>query len=412
MRLNYPANRSRLGISFALTVLLGACGTGRNSIIPPTPVVNLAPEAVVTFAVVGDVMMHGPQIRSGYDPACSCYDYRDVFEHVTPSISAADVAIAALETTLPGDPSRYRGYPEFGAPDAIVDALAEAGFDILTLANNHSADNGGPVIARTLATIHGRGVGTLGTYSDREDYDDRRVLMVEQSGLRLAIFNYTYGTNSREVPPPMRVNRIQDQEAIRRDLALARERGADMTIVLLHFGEEYGREPDDFQRRTVESFFFEGADVVLGGHPHVLQPYELREVTDRFGETRKRLVVWSLGNFFSNQRLRYRDGGMIFHFTLRRPAGEDAVRIEDVRDEPTWVWRMTDRQRNRYFILPVTPFLANEVEPRLSDAEHQSLLRFHEDTDTHLAASRASVQQALAVQADEPVLAEDSSAGN
>ncbi|MDH5657564.1 MAG: CapA family protein, partial [Spirochaetia bacterium] len=250
----------------------------------------------VSFSVVGDIMQHDLQIETAYNPSCKCYEYKPVFEPVKEYLEKADITIGNLETTLPGDPKKYSGYPEFGAPDSLVTALDYVGFDILTTANNHSLDKGKSGLKRTIKVLDQKGIVHLGTYSSHTEHKKNRVLFVHKNGIKFALLNYTYGTNGIAVPKDVVVNLIDDKK-IMEDMALAREAKPDVIVVLYHFGGEYLRQPDEYQKKYVNLAFNEGADIVLGGHPHVLQPFEVKNVKDKFGKQKNRLVIYSLGNF-------------------------------------------------------------------------------------------------------------------
>lgn len=271
----------------------------------------------ITLSFTGDIMLHESQLIAAYDPGCDCYDFTENFQNVAPYLSKGDLTIGNLETTLPGEPRRYSGYPQFGAPDSIVTALKNAGFDILTTSNNHSMDKGGDVLARTLNVLREHEMLHLGTWRSPEEFQKNRVLVVQKKGFRLAFLNYTYGTNGIPVPENRWVNLI-DKKQISKDIEIAETLAPDLVIVLFHYGGEYRQSPDAFQIEMTNHAFYRGADVVIGGHPHTLQPYEIKQVTDVKGRTKERFVIYSMGNFISAQRKRYTDGGAILNLTITR----------------------------------------------------------------------------------------------
>jgi poly-gamma-glutamate synthesis protein (capsule biosynthesis protein) len=364
-----------------LLQLLFACGLGLTDSIEGES---------VTFSVVGDLMSHELQLKSAYDQTCRCYDYDPVFARVAPLLSGADLTIGNLETTLPGDPKHYSGYPAFGTPDSFVSTLKKSGFDILTTANNHSMDKGKKGLRRTIDVLNREGILHLGTYRSPSEHKSNRLLIVEKNGMRFALLNYTYGTNGIPVPDDVVVNLIEKGK-ISEDIDLARSMEPDAIIVLYHFGTEYLRFPDDFQKEMVAHAFHEGADIVLGGHPHVLQPFEIVTVTDRLGKSKKRLVIYSLGNFVSNQGRRYTDGGIIFNFRLTNEDSE--LQIEDVAYVPIWVYVEKKSHRVQFHILPTAQFLKNDSELILPDYAHKTMLTFHNDTLSHLRESLDSIQK-------------------
>lgn len=347
-------------------------------------------EDLLTIANIGDIMCHDPQLAAAWDASRGVYDFDQTFATVAAELSRADLTIGNLETTLPGDRRQFTGYPAFGSPDELAGAARRAGVDILTLANNHSVDKGRRGILRTLEVVQSLGFQHLGTYSSLDDWNKRRILWVEAKGLRLALLNYTYGTNGIRVPAGLVVNQIEDGRQIAEDLALARSQAPDAIIVLYHYGTEYLRQPDAYQQRWTNFAFEHGADIVLGGHPHVVQPYAVKSVQDRYGETRDRLVIYSTGNFVSNQQRRHTDGGVIFRFALEQDG--DRARFRKVDYTPIWVLR--DRQGGKlsYRILPTFEYLNNDRPLRLDAAAMQRMMLFHNDLQQHLAASREQLQ--------------------
>ena len=339
----------------------------------------------VTVAAIGDIMVHGAQLRSAWDEVSQGYDFEPVFSQVKELLSATDLTIGNLETTLPGREELYSGYPQFGSPDALAAAIKNAGVNILNTANNHACDKGEQGLVRTIKVLNEYGLLHIGTYRDAE-YETRRILMVERHNIRIAVLGYTYGTNGVAIPAGTYIGLI-DQEQMAEDIRRARERDPDFIICLLHWGTEYERYPDDTQKKLIAFLFSEGVDVVLGSHPHVLQPFALQSVTDKYGVTRPHLVIYSLGNFVSNQRDRYRDGGIILNFTLQKETSSDKGKvftIADVHYTPTWVYVQHATFKNQFYVLPIPRYLKNDQQLKLPDEAYQKMLLFYRDTQAHL----------------------------
>lgn len=340
-----------------------------------------ATESSLSFAVAGDIMVHRAQLESAYDKKCDCYDFKTVFAPVRPLFQGVDVAIANLETTLPG--RNYTGYPAFGSPDSLIDAVKASGIHILTTANNHAVDKGKHGLVRTLEVLDRKGIGHLGTYASLEDYRKNRIYLIEKNGIRVALLNYTYGSNEIPTPKGTVLNRI-DKDLIREDIALAREKKAEMIIVLYHFGTEYLHKPDVFQRQMVKHAFVHGADIVIGGHPHHVQPYTVFSHEDEDGRVRPRLVVYSLGNFVSAQRRRYTDGGMVLYFTIRKRhenGGRATLDITDVHHRLVWVYARKLKTREQFYILPIETHLAKQGDIELSDWARAQMKRYRSDSE-------------------------------
>lgn len=250
----------------------------------------------VKIAFIGDVMAHTPQISKAQRD--NGYDFNDSFKYVAPILERADIVIANLETTL-SDSEPYTGYPRFRSPVGIADALKNAGTDAVVLANNHSLDYGTNGVMRTIRHLDERNIAHTGVFADSTDYRANNPLFIDRNGMRIALLNYTYGTNVISAGDGIIVNRI-DTTAIRDDIRRAAR--ADCIIAFMHWGEEYSRKNSNAQRRLAAFMRTNGVPVIIGSHPHVVQPCECSDSSVTF---------YSLGNFISNQRWRYSDGGII-----------------------------------------------------------------------------------------------------
>lgn len=319
-----------------------------------TPIGNIKPEVLqVTLSAVGDIMMHMPQTR-----AAAMIDgkrnYNYFFEPVKPFIESADIAIANLELTV-SDQGPYTGYPRFKAPVEILDALQYAGFDVLVTANNHSMDSFEKGVIRTLDLIDERKLIPVGTSRTPEE---DRPNVVEKNGIRLGLAAYTYGTNGIPLPKgkPYMVNLI-DKEEMREDIAYLDQKGVDFKIVALHFGLEYQRTPSDQQKDIVHFLHSLGVDLIIGSHPHVLQPVEW--IRGQNGH--ETLVIYSLGNFISNQQKLHTDSGLIFLCTLEKNINTHQKSIRDIQGIPTAVIRTSNEGKLGYEVVPVSDILAQEA---------------------------------------------------
>lgn len=249
----------------------------------------------ITLVMVGDILLHDPVTESGALEDGS-YRYEHLFENVKAEIQGADLALVNQEVILGGRELGLSGYPNFNGPYEVGDALVDAGFDLVLHATNHALDKGKKGIlncVRFWRTSHPQ-IGVLGIYDNQADYDSN-TYFYEQDGIKIAILNYTYGTNGIRVPSdmPYAVSYLQE-EKVKADLERA-EAQADFTIVCPHWGIEYEHAPSAEQKRWAELFLEGGADLVLGTHPHVIQPVEWME--NESGE--RMLIYYSLGNFIN-----------------------------------------------------------------------------------------------------------------
>ena len=299
-----------------LTIVLSflpSCKQGKKtegaSIVTPQEEVK-ADTLQLVFA--GDIMTHGPQIKAA-DQGRGTYDFTPSFELVRPMIERADLALANLETTFGGTP--YRGYPMFSSPSSLGSALKEAGFDVLTTANNHSCDRGRYGVVNTIDVLDSLGIRTTGSYRTRAERSQRTPLIIDVRGIKLAVLAYTYGTNGLPIPQPALVDTI-DLEQISDDLRRADSLGADYKIVQIHWGNEYEKHPNKRQRELAAVLARQGVGAVIGSHPHVVQDSEWIEEE---GAKMKSFVIYSLGNFISNQTSPAATrGGMLLSLELIR----------------------------------------------------------------------------------------------
>lgn len=337
-------------------------------VIEPTP----TPEPVYADAVwmaVGDVMMHTPQLPGAFDKKANRYNFNPFFAEVKPILEQGDWVIANLETPMGGAEFGYSGYPQFNAPVELGEALKAAGFNIITNANNHSLDQGEAGILRTIENLKALDVPFKGTAASQEEADS--AVLSEKNGIVMGVLAYTYGTNGIPIPEgkPYLVSLI-DEEKIKADIKKLRDAGADFITVSLHFGTEYQITPNDEQKRLARSLVAAGADIIAGSHPHVVQPYEVVETTDENGHAKKGLIIYSMGNFISNQRGDSKDYGVIFKVNVRKNMTDGTVDFTDIESIPTWVHRYKPDNSYRYRVLPIEETITAITDTLLTEADY------------------------------------------
>jgi poly-gamma-glutamate synthesis protein (capsule biosynthesis protein) len=337
---------------------------------------QVADTARLSLVFAGDIMGHDEQITGAHNPETGQYDYEPTFRLIRPFIEQADIAIANLEVTLAGPP--YKGYPQFSSPDALALAIRDAGFDIMLLANNHALDRGQAGFIRTLLVLDSLQLLHTGTFPDPVSHNQQYPLILEKNSIRIALLNYTYGTNGITIPKPFIINRI-DTFVIRRDLEKAKQAHPDFIIVTIHWGEEYQRIENPAQQKLASYILKHGAHAIIGSHPHVVQPIRYYPAAD---STKQYLVVYSLGNFVSNQRARYKDGGIVVKINLIKTAGE--TRLEHSGYLPTWVYREDLPTRSVFYVVPITAYENDSTLMQLNDYDFFKLSQFASDIREHL----------------------------
>lgn len=319
----------------------------------------------VRIVFIGDVMSHGPQATAALRPGGDRnnpddYDYSDCFKHVQSRFDAADFVVANME--FPCGVIPYSGYPHFSAPQSLAAEARRCGVGLFLTANNHICDQGRIGMDSTYVVYSRLGVPFTGLYrSEGEEYANNP-LIVNIRGFNVAFINFTYGTNGIPVPAPWRVN-LLDSVHVKEVVARARQRGADLTVALPHWGEEYQQFPGAVQRRWAEMLLRNGVDAIVGSHPHVVQPLEFEA---------PHVVAWSLGNFISNQSDRFTQIGMLCELVVVRDSRGGAV-IAEVHPTYTWCARRRMLEQN-YTVIPISDWIGRRDQWR-DKSDYDKMIR-------------------------------------
>ncbi len=327
-------------------------------------------EAAASVGVTGDMLLHKPVINAA--ASAGTYDFRDMFSYVSEYYKSYDYMIANLETTLGGtEAGAYQGYPHFNCPDALVDGLLDAGVDLLLTANNHSYDTGYSGMMRTVRVLQEKGMNYLGT---RQSEEEPFYLVKEINGIKIGMVCYTYETDcpyegqkalnciylGKTASKMVNSFHYGKLDAFCANLASVlmkmKEQGADFTMVFLHWGDEYSLSPNAQQNAMAQLLCQLGVDVIIGGHPHVIQPFEV--LTSATGH--KTYCIYSVGNALSNQRTetlssrnaQYTEDGMIFGVEFQKWS-DGRLCVSDVHILPTWVSLRSSGGKNIYRIVPL-----------------------------------------------------------
>lgn len=370
-----------------------------------------APQLVSTATVLstGDILMHGKVINSGKQDDGS-YNFDSIFQYVKSYAQAADFSVANLETTLCGTDNgyAYAGNPKFNCPDAIVDSLKGAGFDMLLTANNHADDTSLVGYKRTLNVVREKGLDTLGTYLSA---DEQKWTIEEVNGIKIGMVCYTYSDGfSQNGYPLLNYNEVGENGVLnyftydklpefytqlQGYLEEMKAAGAEATVVYLHWGEEYkwktGEGPNANQTAMAQKLCDMGVDVIVGGHPHVVQPVDLLQSgTDAEHKT---IVLYSMGNAVSNQRKEemqqseptgHTEDGVLFCVTFAKYS-DGSVCVDSAELIPTWVNMHANSGATEYNILPLEESTAAQWQAQFGL------------TDTQLANAKASFDRTQAL---------------
>ena len=341
--------------------------------VPPTTEPEPVPEHVVATATIssqGDLLMHKP-VFDTCRQSDGTYNYESIFRYVKDTVSSYDYALANLETTFGGDDFVYQGNPEFNCPDGLADSVLDAGYDMLLTANNHAADTLAVGITRTLEQVRSTGLATLGTQLNDEE---PKYSIVDVNGIKIGMVCYTYAYSDNgtsfslnglapikdvgQVNFFMNNNLDKLYTAAEQHMTDMLAEGAEATMFFIHWGQEYQLTENATQDKIAQKLCDLGYDVIVGGHPHVVQPMALLEST--VDPDHKTVCIYSLGNAVSNQRngyisaapAYYTEDGVIFTVSFEKYSdGEVYVCGTDVI--PTWVNMHTTDGVKEYNILPL-----------------------------------------------------------
>lgn len=395
--------------------------------VPPTaetePPETTMPEpehviATATVSSTGDLLMHKPIITAAAQ-GDGTYNFDFVFQYLKEYSETTDYAIANLETTLNGTATPYQGFPYFNCPDEITTAAKDAGFDMLLTANNHSFDTGLDGYLRTLDVVHHAGLESLGTMASAED---PKYTIQEINGIKIGMFCYTYETSDGSGSRPalnglpmygatydnincyLPSNPQRMYNEVETYLAEMEEQGVEATIMYIHWGpQEYALSQPDAHVAIAQKLCDLGIDVIVGGHPHVVQPMEL--LTSTVDPDHKTVCLYSMGNAVSNQRLgnissvktAHTEDGVWFSVTFSKYS-DGTVYLEDVELIPTWV-----KLDKKYYILPLDQDTEDQWAEMydLSEGALSSAKKSYERTMALVGEGLAQCQEYLAQQKEQ-----------
>lgn len=314
------------------------------------PIYTLTPqEKSVSLLFAGDAMQHKSQIDVAR--TSTGYDYSAYFPKVKDEISAADIAIINLEVTLAGKP--HTGYPSFSAPDEFAQALKDCGFDIFLTSNNHANDKRRKGVERTIEMLDSMRVRHTGTFLNASKRDLYYPLMMIKNGIRIAFLNYTYDTNGAKAFPPNIINYI-DKEQILQDIKLAKEMKAEIIIANMHWGYEYKLMHNKEQKELADFLIENGVRIVIGTHPHVVQPLDIRYDDNN---NISAIVAYSLGNFVSGMKVTNTTGGMMLKLMIDKDK-DNNIRLREYDYSLVWTHKTTNKKGvfDFFELLPVSKY--------------------------------------------------------
>ena len=368
----------------------GGTGAGQQEeggAVPATAQAKAYEPSEAVWTAAGDVVFHLPFLESGVylNADTGSYDYNAIFDHCRTLFEAADFSTVTIETSLAGEEAGYSGYPMFRAPDALADALAGSGFDMINLASNHVYDGLDAGLLRTMDVLGEKNLLFMGTRTDEEQ---KKYNIVEVNGIKVGVLSYVYETTEEGASKSINSIPLSDEaaplvnsfdpnhpeafyEEAASSLASMKEEGVQYTIAYMHWGIEYQTTPSKQQTEMAQKLCDMGVDTLIGSHPHVIQPVDLLTSSDG---KHQMVCAYAIGNFLSNQRAEYMQAEMptgetedSFLLTLSLSSDEKGkVTLTDVTFTPMWTYRYEDSAGAAFAVLPVNDTATLEQTTGLS----------------------------------------------
>ena len=331
-------------------------------------------DITINMAVIGDIMSHESNFKDAYDKDKKSYDFSYVFEDIKDYIQSADIAIGNLETTFSGADVGYSGYPTFNTPEQLAQNLVDLGLDVVSTANNHSLDKRYAGIESTLNELDKVNLSHTGTYRSVEEQNT--ILTKNVNGINIAFLSFTYGTNGIPVPKGKEycINLI-DEELMLDQIAKAKELNPDLICVSMHWGEEYKLKQNKTQEQLADFLFKNGVDIILGSHPHVLEPMEKRTITLDDGTKKDGFLIYSLGNFMSGQVIENTMNTIILQLQITKHVKDGTITIDSVNYVPIFMYNRGANQPKKYKILDINKMISayENGDSSISDGLYKTL---------------------------------------
>lgn len=325
-----------------------------------------------TIRMAGDVIIDTEMLKACYTKATDSYNFEPYFELIGDTLSSSDYTMINIEASLRKGKYGYSGYPQFTTPPVILQVVKKFGVDMITMCNNHMLDGYCDGLVESVGHVNAAGLDHIGGYVDEADSNEPEIY--EINGIKVGFVTYTHSTNSLERHCDDRtkflVNYFKTSNC-GTDIAKARAAGAEVIVAVTHWGDEYKRQPESTTRKYAQALVAAGADVIIGGHPHMVQPAEYITVTGADGKTRTALCLYSLGNFLSQHRVQYTDSGVVFEFTIQENA-DGSFAITNPGYVPVYVWTFKNANGDDdYRVLPVGQYLNNPPSGMSSEQENR-----------------------------------------
>ena len=334
----------------------------------------------VTIRMAGDIVIDTEMLDACYDKASDSYDFAPYFSMIGNTLSKSDYTMINIDASLRKGKYGYSGYPQFTTPPVILQVVKNVGVDMITMCNNHMLDGYCDGLVESVGHVEAAGLDHIGGYTDEADSKTPEVYTI--NGIRVGFVSYTHSTNTMENYCDERskflVKRFKNAD-FKADVDAARAAGAEVVVAVAHWGEEYKRAPDSDQQYWAKKLVAAGIDLIIGGHPHMVQPAEYITATDSNGISRTALCVYSIGNFLTQHRSPYTDSGIVFEFTLAEQA-DGSIAVTAPGYVPVYVWTFKNAAgADDYRVLPTGVYM-NSRPDGMSDEQYSRMCETWNET--------------------------------
>ena len=308
------------------------------------------------MTAIGDIMCHNTQYWDAYNKSTDEYDFSYVFDDIKDYTLSPDITVANLETSFAGKDRGYSNYPTFNSPDSLAKAVADIGVDVISTAGNHCLDMGFSGLSRTIDVLDSYGISHLGTYKSEEA--QKEILFKTVKGIKIAFIDYTYGTNGIPVPKgkDFCVNLI-NRDLIKSQIDKAKSEEADIIVACMHWGTEYRTTANDEQIDLADFLFQNGVDIILGNHPHTLEPMEKRTVTLSDGSSKDCFVIYALGNFICDQNAENTRNSIILNLNLSFDS-DKKLSFDSISYVPIYMYKNPNVSSHKFKLLNIEKTIA------------------------------------------------------
>lgn len=326
-----------------------------------------------TIRMAGDIVIDTEMLDACYDKSSDSYDFVPYLSLIGDTLSKSDYTMINLDASLRKGKYGYSGYPQFTTPPSILQVVKNVGVDMITMCNNHMLDAYCDGLVESVGLIEAAGLDHIGGYVDEADSSTPEIYTI--NGIRVGFVSYTHSTNTMEKYCDERadilVKRFKTAN-FQSDVDAVRAAGAEVVVAVAHWGGEYKRSPDSDQEYWAKKLVAAGVDLIIGGHPHMVQPAEYITATDANGVSHTALCVYSIGNFLTQHRVQYTDSGIVFEFTLTEQS-DGSFAITDPGYVPVYVWTFKNAAGDDdYRVLATGNALSNRPDG-MSDEQYQRM---------------------------------------